>query len=298
MESALNQTHRPIEVIVVDDGSTDSSLEVLRSFGGSIILETGPNRGGNAARNRAFALSSGEYIQYLDADDYILPEKIERQERFLEETKADAVYGDWRHRHHLPDGTSFLGRVEVPGSQNDVLESLLGTWWVSPAAILFRRDAIVRGGAWDETLKAAQDRDFFTRVAFVGATILYQSGCYSVYRRYGNVTVSTSNTLLCIDNHCLVLEKAENLLLKVGKLSPAYRHALARSYFLLTRIVYELDQSRYRRLLQKVFSLAPEFRPEVSLPYRLLQRIFGFETAEKLAGLNRRLMARFRSKTA
>ena len=79
IESALAQTHPRIEVIVIDDGSSDGSVGVLESFGQRIAWETGPNRGACVARNRAFALSSGEFIQYLDADDRLRPEKISLQ---------------------------------------------------------------------------------------------------------------------------------------------------------------------------------------------------------------------------
>ncbi len=66
IESALAQTWPEKEVIVVDDGSTDGSLEVIKSFGDRIRWETGPNRGGNAARNRLLELARGEWLQYLD----------------------------------------------------------------------------------------------------------------------------------------------------------------------------------------------------------------------------------------
>ena len=79
IESALGQTHPNVEVVVVDDGSTDRSLEVIRSYDGRIRWETGPCRGACAARNRALALSLGEFIQFLDSDDLLLPQKIERQ---------------------------------------------------------------------------------------------------------------------------------------------------------------------------------------------------------------------------
>ena len=77
IESALAQTWRMREIIVIDDGSTDGSREIIRSFGDRIRFEARPNRGGNATRNQLLALSRGDWLQYLDADDYLLPEKIE-----------------------------------------------------------------------------------------------------------------------------------------------------------------------------------------------------------------------------
>src|SRR5947208_2592225 len=83
IESALAQTWPEKEVVVVDDGSTDGSLDVIKQFDGRIRWETGPNRGGNMARNRLRELAGGDWLQYLDADDYLLPDKIDDQMRFL-----------------------------------------------------------------------------------------------------------------------------------------------------------------------------------------------------------------------
>jgi GT2 family glycosyltransferase len=165
------------------------------------------------------------------------------------------VYGDWQHRYHFPDGTSHLDHVHVSGAQTDVLEALLAGWWVSPACLLFRREAVVKSGGWDETLRAAQDRDFFTSVARSGATILYQPGCYSVYRRYGNVTVSTRNKVEWLENARRVLDKALDALQTTGRLSAPYRVALAGSYFSLARNYYDLDRRLFRQLMRVVLSL-------------------------------------------
>lgn len=79
IESALKQTWFRKEVIVVDDGSTDGSLDIIKRFGDHIRWDTGPNRGGSAARNRLLELAQGEWLQYLDADDYLLAAKIANQ---------------------------------------------------------------------------------------------------------------------------------------------------------------------------------------------------------------------------
>src|SRR5260370_41966977 len=91
IESALSQTWPEKEVIVVDDGSTDASLEIIESFGARERWETGPNRGGNVARNRLLELARGEWLHYLDADDYLVPEKIASQMEFIDVNQSTDI---------------------------------------------------------------------------------------------------------------------------------------------------------------------------------------------------------------
>lgn len=83
VDSCLSQTHPKVEIIVVDDGSTDGSVNILKSYGSTICLIEQQNQGAPAARNAGFAQSKGEFIQFLDADDAILPDKLEKQVAFL-----------------------------------------------------------------------------------------------------------------------------------------------------------------------------------------------------------------------
>lgn len=238
IESCLQQSYPLIEVIVIDDGSTDRSLEIIKSYHSKILWETGPNRGGNHARNRGFSLSQGAYIQYLDADDYFTPHKIEKQVKCLEENQADIVYGDITYQHHLPDGKIVLEPANffgISGEQTDVLESLLAYGCLPPLAYLFRREIILKTKGWDETLKAAQDRDFLISLLLNNPKIVYQFGFDSVYRKYGNVTVSTANKSLLVASFCRVLDKAEKRLISSRQYEINYQTALADSYYFLLK---------------------------------------------------------------
>ncbi|MGJ3250975.1 MAG: glycosyltransferase family 2 protein [Elainellaceae cyanobacterium] len=302
IDSCLHQTYPHIEIIVIDDGSTDDSLKVIKRYGDRIIWETGENRGGNHARNRGFHLAKGDYIQYLDADDYILPEKIQRHIETLETTNADVVYGDWRYQYHASDGSISLGDIQICGPKDDFLESLLANeQWTPPVALLFKRSAIVNQD-WDETLKSGQDRDFLISLAVKGAQFVYQSGCYAIYRRHSRQTASTLSKLRLLTQHCRIMEKAEYQLTQLDKLSDTYRQALATAYVGFGRFYLYGDYPslstkryiRYLRVLDKALSLSPEFQAKPrSVMYVPLQRILGCRRTEKLAYFISNVKARF-----
>ncbi len=205
IESCLTQTYPAIEVIVIDDGSTDQSLKIIEHYANKITWKTIDHKGGSHARNFGMTLANGEYIQFLDADDYILPEKIERQVQCLEQTRADIVYGDWRYQRHLSDGGFFLDKIMVSGKQENILEALLRDWWVAVAGLLYTKNSIEKSNGWDEALEAAQDRDFLLSAVINGATVVYQPGCYAIYRRPNHPTVSYSSKIGWLYNQCLVL---------------------------------------------------------------------------------------------
>lgn len=105
LESALQQTWKNTEIIVVDDGSSDGSLAVAKKFesnGVKVISQT--NKGASAARNRALQEAQGDFIQYLDADDLLAPDKIERQMQLLDcDRNSDyIVSGAWARFTKLP----------------------------------------------------------------------------------------------------------------------------------------------------------------------------------------------------
>jgi len=166
LESVFAQTCCPLEVIVVDDGSTDETAEVLRAYEGRIRVLSQPNRGVGAARNAGAAVASGELLAFLDADDAWLPAKLERQAaRFGVEPEIALVH-------------CGVEEIDEWGSQlRTRLDGMEG--WVSREMLLFRRGVILGGGSavvirratfldvggFDEALSTSADWDLYYRVA-------------------------------------------------------------------------------------------------------------------------------------
>lgn len=290
IDSVLGQTYPQIEIIVIDDGSSDRSLEVVKSYGERVIWRSQKNQGANTARNAGFSLASGNYIQYLDADDYLLPDKIAQQVECLRSNDADFVYGDWRYQHHLADGEVYLDEIRVCGDKSDFLESLLANdRWSNLAPMLFTR-SLVKEVSWDETLTAAQDRDFLFSVMLAGAKCIYLPGCNSIYRLHPGETVSTTSKTRWFTAHCRVMAKAEQKLRDRGLMSGNYRQALATAYWAMGREYIYSNSDRnyalYAKTLDRVYRLAPNlFLQDKSRVYQTMFRILGYQTTEKLSYL-------------
>jgi glycosyltransferase involved in cell wall biosynthesis len=245
--------------------------------------------GASYARNRGFALSRGQYIQYLDADDYLMPEKIEHQVQFLEETGADVVYSDSIIRHYRSNG-QFTERIKISGPQQDVVGLMLGRWWFDINTFLFKRQAISASGGWDEHLWVAEEKDFYLSVALAGADFCYLPGIYDIHRNYGPVSLSSNSRQWWAECALPVFEKAEMMLHRMNKLTPEYRQALAESYFDIAMTLYDTDRKQYPRVMEKVYAVCPDFLPHKSRLYNILQSVLGFAWANRIAGYKRSLI--------
>jgi glycosyltransferase involved in cell wall biosynthesis len=177
IDSALAQTYPPVEVIVVNDGSPDDTDKVARGYGERIVYVERANGGLSAARNTGIARARGSYLKFLDSDDHLHPEQITWQMEILA-GREDAValtatrlYRDGRPEEfldHVPKATALL-----PDLFRDYD-------WGAPLAWLFPASLVRAVGGFDESLRFAEDWDFFARLGLRGAHLLVDPriGCY------------------------------------------------------------------------------------------------------------------------
>jgi glycosyltransferase involved in cell wall biosynthesis len=160
--SALEQTLPPHEVIIVDDGSTDSSREIAASFGPAVICLSQEHQGPSAARNLATARSTGDWIAFLDADDYWLPDKLARQAAMIQ---ADPTIGlVYTGRTELsPDGSFNEVRAQQPSW---VKERLQFENPIFPTTVMARREFLIEY-PWHESFKSSEDWWLFYRLSRV-----------------------------------------------------------------------------------------------------------------------------------
>jgi len=187
IHSALAQTWSRKEIIVVDDGSSDDTLRICKSFeSGTLKVLTQDNRGASAARNLALSHAQGDYIQWLDADNLLGPDKVSRQfaDPAVMENKRLLLSSAWGFFFHRHDQARFvptalwadLSPVEW------VYAKINGNIFMIPESWLVSRELTEVAGPWDERLSLDDDGEYFTRVISHCETTKFDSSALSFYR--------------------------------------------------------------------------------------------------------------------
>lgn len=165
IESVLSQTYPEVEIIVVDDGSTDDSKSKVIKYGSRVRLVQQQNKGVSAARNRGIAESNGRFIAFLDADDKWHPEKLSRQFEQMNNPKVGMVYCGLQYM----DAKGRFLSVNLSGSEGYVLKELALLEGpgvpASGSSALVRRECFERVGLFDESLSTSADWDMWRRIA-------------------------------------------------------------------------------------------------------------------------------------
>jgi glycosyltransferase involved in cell wall biosynthesis len=281
IDSALAQTYANKEVIVIDDGSTDGSLDVIKSFGDRIRWETGPNRGGSAARNRGIELARGELIQFLDADDLLHPQKLERQVPLALETPDAIVYCDF-----VVEDIETGDAVEIPRRECDGRDPVvfaIQAERLSVAAPLHWKNKLLEVGGFDESLACCQEYDLHIRLACHGVKWRHmREVLYTVRRREGSVSHAYARIL---EQHPGILLRAHSHLKGSGKLPLWMAEQIAGKLAADARAALRLGLMKEAR---HFFQLARQIHPTGGLrvaysrPTLLLRRLVGARLTEHL----------------
>jgi glycosyltransferase involved in cell wall biosynthesis len=189
IDSVLAQDYRDFELIVVNDGSTDDTAAVLASYGKAIQVIDQANGGMSNARNAGIRAARGEFIAYLDSDDWWLPGKLGRQVELMQ-SRPELGFCSCAARVEDMEGR-LLNLWECPRWQGSFVVHLFGSGADVPgscSAVLARRERVVAAGAFDETLRGAEDPDLWIRMAAISDYACLSEPMVVILRRPGSVS--------------------------------------------------------------------------------------------------------------
>lgn len=287
LESILNQTYTNLEIIIIDDGSTDESIEVVKSVAkldNRIKFYQQTNQGVSYARNRGIELSNGEYIQFLDADDLMASNKIEEQLKIVDNSSlATCMWGlhskseNQIYKIH-PCYRDYCEPVEFLIDMADF--TMPSHNWLIPMSL------ILKSGLWNESLTFGEDYDFFARLINLAKEIKFCPHTFVIYRKVPN-SLSTFNFTdsaqkSAFKAYCTI---KEILISKIN--NEKSRNAIALYYSQLLLYSYKNNKQLYQLTLDQIKSLGFS---DYQFPFRYrkirrLSRIVGITNALYLQNL-------------
>lgn len=195
LRSAITQSWEPKEIIVVDDGSTDRTLAIAQRFQSQCVrVVSQSNQGPSAARNSALALSKGDYIQWLDADDLLGPEKIMRQMEVIIKHRDDRLLlsGAWGHFMYRRHRATFVPTAlwHDLSAIEWLLRKMEQNLYMANANWLVSRCLTQAAGPWDTRQERDNDGEYFCRVLLACSGVRFVPEAKVYYRRTGSTSVS------------------------------------------------------------------------------------------------------------
>lgn len=294
LDSVFEQTYRPIEMIVIDDGSNDNTSEIIEQWATKCADDNEfklhyfyqENMGANVARNLGLIESCGEHIQFLDSDDLLHPKKFEIQLGiFAQDKKIDFVWSGTGVFHDLP---SYDCEPDFGETDSNSLTAFLNKplWHISSG--IYVRSAVARIGPWNEMLPRWQDWEYNIRFICSKPYMKYISGVYSLFRvhNYGRIN-GLWDKLEGVLGGLAALDTVDNTLTQYGIKTEANKHVLAKRYFALGRGALRhgaIEQT------EEAFTTAEKYTDSKLIKIRIkfaryMCSVFGFEKATFLLHL-------------
>jgi glycosyltransferase involved in cell wall biosynthesis len=298
LESAFAQTYPHTEIIVIDDGSTDGSAELIHSYADRVRAEFGPNRGASAARNRGTTLARGEFIQYLDADDVLTLDAIAYRVAALQQSGAEVAYSDWERLVEIEPGVFDIGEQIVRRIEDvhpNIQIALITSFWAPPAAITYRHAIVEKIGGWKEWLPIIQDARFLQDAGLVGGKFIYVPGIGAQYREHLGASLSRRSNAAFVSDVFRNAYDLQKIFEGRGSMSAEERRALAQIYDYAARSLFFLDKVAFGDCVRRLYKVEPGFRPSWPKAARAASAVFGFKATgllfaalDELRGIPRR----------
>jgi glycosyltransferase involved in cell wall biosynthesis len=277
-----------VQVVVVDDHSTDNTSEVLASFAGGIESITLPDNGRQSrARNVGMTLARGRYLKFLDSDDVLEPGVLRDEVELADTRSADMVVTGHRvgSRENGPCSYEEMDLVDLV---------LLGR--AEPTSAVLYRSEYVEGLQWEETLSKLDDWYWFAMAAHRRGKIERLARVSYVMREHGGPRASSESTMLKnAREHHQILHSIECEIARQGDLTDGRRRRLAQYYYKELRVLSLYDRNAFDASSQHILELDPDFIPideERQWYMRAFARVVGFRTAVRTHTSLKRLFRR------
>ena len=281
--SVLNQTHPAREIICIDDGSTDNTIKIIRNlqekFPNKIYLYLNEkNRGATYTRNRGLAIAKGDFIQFFDADDILLPDKFEHQIKIISECSysPDIIVNDFQRKNI--DGTIETYTFPADDPWCGLLEGRLGV----TTSNLYRRENVIAVRGWTEELLSSQEYDLMFRMLVAGSLVLFDTKIISYNRERVSGSITKSDPSGKWIRFINLRERIYNYLSANSMLKPERLESFRKIMFDSIRILYKYNKKEAIKLHQKYIQQIKINEPTLSTSKKYLSvyNIFGFRIAE------------------
>lgn len=287
VKSAINQTWPKKEIIIVDDGSTDSTLMIAKTFeSANVKVITQNNMGASCARNKALGFAQGSYLQWLDGDDLLAPDKIVQQlkgaDRGVEtRTLLSSCFGTFYFRQRRAQFKPNSLWQDLPPVEwlvnkfNDIA-------WMNPAVWLVSRKLTDLAGIWDERLSLDDDGEYFARLVAASTSVKFIGSAKSYYRIGNTGSLSRKTSYKACESLYLSVNRCIEHLLTLEDSDRTRRACL---HYLNDWLIYFYPEKR--ELIDKMSRLATQLgghldRPTLGWKYYPLEKLLGTERARQI----------------
>lgn len=284
IESCLAQDVSALQIIVVDDGSTDNTEDVVHAYPSVELLKLKRNQGVQKARNMGLSAAYGEHVKFLDSDDRLLPASLQNELNVADETAADVVVSGWHSAELQGCVTEHPAKRFADGE--GIIDQILQGWAVHTSAALYRRGYLTANRlCWNETITKFQDWDFFAQAALSLGSVETWDGFSYVAQAHTGQQVSDVSLVENALAHHRILARLEHRVSEIGALNESRKKLLALYYFKELQVLSRYDEQAFELALKNISRLAPGLDPRDGIKNTQLgwlARIIGIKPALRL----------------